>query len=87
MLTRAHEALQEVWLLADDLKMTKTALSLSYCLSFPQVSTVIPGIKTAEQVDQNTAGIEPIGDVTLQRLRLTYSTNLAQLVERMEKQG
>jgi aryl-alcohol dehydrogenase-like predicted oxidoreductase len=31
---------------------------LSYILSFPEISTVIPGIRTPEQVADNTNGLK-----------------------------
>ena len=35
----------------------KTQLALSYILSYDEVSTIIPGIRTPEQVGLNTNGI------------------------------
>jgi len=87
ILERALEALRDVWPLAENLNMTNTALSLSYCLSFPQISTVIPGIKTPGQVDQNTDDIRPVDRTTLECLRQIYTTKLTEVVELMEKQG
>ena len=36
--------------------MNKTQLALSYILSYDEVSTVIPGIRTATHAENNTEG-------------------------------
>jgi len=45
--------------------------ALRYCLSHPAVSTVIPGMRSTEQVDQNTAASDdgPLPPATLQALK------------------
>ncbi len=53
----ANLALQPVWDLCKNYDCTKTQLALSYILSYPEVSTIIPGIRTAKQVEQNTTGL------------------------------
>src|SRR5262245_17966273 len=40
------KALQPVWELCKKYNCTKTQLALSYILSYPEISTVIPGIRT-----------------------------------------
>jgi len=49
--------LQPVWKLCEKYQLTKTQLALSYILSYPEVSTVIPGIRTAQQAESNTNGL------------------------------
>ncbi len=53
----AAAALEPVWALGEKYHCSKTQLALSYVLSYPEVSVVIPGIRTAEQVADNTAGL------------------------------
>lgn len=53
----AAEALAPVWELCEKYNCTKTQLALSYILSYPEVSTLIPGIRTPEQVALNTTGL------------------------------
>lgn len=53
----ANSALQSIWELCSKYKCSKSRLALSYILSYPEVSTIIPGIRTAEQVEQNTSGL------------------------------
>ena len=53
----ANIALQPVWDLCSKYNCSKSQLALSYILSYTEVSTIIPGIRTAEQVEQNTNGL------------------------------
>lgn len=57
VVSTAATALEPVWKLCQKYNCTKTQLALSYILSYPQVSTIIPGIRTAVQVQQNTSGL------------------------------
>jgi len=52
--------LQAVWKLCKKYKVTKTQLALSYILSYPEISTVIPGIRTAQQAESNTNGFKQL---------------------------
>jgi aryl-alcohol dehydrogenase-like predicted oxidoreductase len=53
----SNNALKPVWDLCEKYNCSKTQLALSYILSYPEVSTVIPGIRTAKQVELNTTGL------------------------------
>jgi len=46
-----------VWELTEKYNISKTQLALSFILSYPEVSTIIPGIRTAEQAQNNTQGL------------------------------
>lgn len=48
---------QEVWPLAKKEHLTPTQLALGFILSYPEVSTIIPGIRTVKHVEQNTVGL------------------------------
>ncbi|HEY6062279.1 MAG TPA: aldo/keto reductase [Chitinophagaceae bacterium] len=50
-------ALAPVWKLCKKYNCNKTQLALSYILSYPEVSTVIPGIRTAAHAVSNTTGM------------------------------
>ncbi|MDZ7313010.1 MAG: aldo/keto reductase, partial [candidate division KSB1 bacterium] len=67
--------------------ISKTSLSLSFVLSFPEVSTVIPGIKTAEQAMENTTNIIQLQDEDMNFLRQLYRDKLCKLVDFMERIG
>lgn len=45
---------EHLWQLCEKYNITKTQLALSYVLSYPEVSTVIPGIRTPRHVEENT---------------------------------
>ena len=57
VIVASEKALEPVWALCKKYKCSKTALALSYILSYAGVSTVIPGIRTPEQVLDNTSGL------------------------------
>ncbi|WP_215225066.1 aldo/keto reductase [Echinicola shivajiensis] len=48
---------QKVQAMAEKYGTSLSSLALSYILSFPEISTVIPGIRTPEQVQLNTQGL------------------------------
>jgi aryl-alcohol dehydrogenase-like predicted oxidoreductase len=62
-------------------------LALSYILSYAEVSTVIPGIKTPEQAKLNTTGITRLSREDLDFIQNLYHEKFAVLMELMEKQG
>jgi aryl-alcohol dehydrogenase-like predicted oxidoreductase len=49
IIEQATDALQKVWPLAEQYHISRAALALSFILSFNEICTVIPGIRTAEQ--------------------------------------
>lgn len=57
IVTAVNQALAAVWELCNKYNCTKTQLALSYCLSYDEVSVVIPGIRTPEHVISNTSGL------------------------------
>ncbi|MGZ8538366.1 MAG: aldo/keto reductase [Flavisolibacter sp.] len=54
---KANKALEPVWQLCKKYGLNKTQLSLSYILSYDEVSTVIPGIRTATHAENNVEGL------------------------------
>ena len=58
-------------------EQTNTQIALRYCLSYPMLSTTIPGMLTEEHVDENTSssnyGI--FSDSQLQNFRIIYQKN------------
>lgn len=57
VIAASREALEPVWQLCSRYNATAEQLALSYVLSYPEVSTIIPGIRTAEQARLNTTGL------------------------------
>lgn len=73
VISAANSALEPVWELCNKYNITKTQLALSYVLSYTQVSTTIPGIRTPGHVAQNTTGL------------VTLSTQEIQMIEELGK--
>jgi len=82
-----NEALQPVWELCRRYDVSPAELSLSYILSHPEISTVIPGIRTPEQADQNTRRIVQLSDQDREFITGLYDTRFKPLVDMMKKQG
>lgn len=80
----SNHALKPVWSLCEKYSCTKTQLALSYILSYPEVSTIIAGIRTAEQVQLNTSGLfqlEP-GDVeAIEKLGANEFNSVMKLIQ------
>jgi aryl-alcohol dehydrogenase-like predicted oxidoreductase len=87
ILTESLDALREIWPLAERVKLSKTAFSLSYVASYPQISTIIPGIKTPEQARENTTDIRRLDDADRQAVESLYQKRFAAIVEMMQRQG
>lgn len=78
---------EKVWPIAEQERLTKTQLALSFILSFSEISTIIPGIRTPEHVVQNTTGLKSLGKENLEFLQSISETDWKQVVELMQKQG
>lgn len=69
VLRETLSALEPAWKLCEKYGITKAGLALSFVLSFPEVSTVIPGIKTPRQADLNTSDIVELAAEDKQQLQ------------------
>lgn len=87
ILASSLDVLEKAWPLCEKYGTTKTGLALSFILSFPEVSTVIPGIKTPNQVDLNTSGLVRLSAEDKQFLRSLYQQEFTPVLELMEKAG
>ena len=85
VLERAIDELTEVWELCDNYEISKTALSLSFILSFPQISTVIPGIKTPAQAIINSTDLIKLYKDDKNYLIELYETKLKHLLDFIEE--
>ena len=81
------KALEPVWELCNKYHLTKTELSLSYVLSYPQVSTVIPGIRTPEHVMQNTNNLQVLDDKDVKMIEDLGKTKFLEVMELIQLQG
>lgn len=84
---RAHNALEPVWALCEKYGTSMTALALSYVLSYPEVSTVIPGIRTPEHVAGNTTGLVELQAADRQLIESFNTTAFDDLMTLIEQKG
>jgi aryl-alcohol dehydrogenase-like predicted oxidoreductase len=80
-------ALAPVWELCDKYQCSKTQLALSYLLSYPEVSVIIPGIRTPEQVAGNTSGLFQLEEADLRMVESLGNTSFVTLMEQIKQQG
>lgn len=78
---------EEVWPLCKKYNTTASGLALSYILSYPEISTVIPGIRTPEHVALNTDHLVQIEEKDKLHLQQLYETHWLPVMGMMEKQG
>ncbi len=80
-----HFLEEDIWPLKDKYHIPATTFSLSFILSFPEISTVIPGIKTPEQALQNTHQLIQLDAEDIELLIQLYHQKFYKLVSLMEK--
>lgn len=78
---------QLIWPLCQKYGISKTSLALSYILSYDAVSTVIPGIRTAQHAIYNTTGIVQLSRHDVEIIEQAFDTHFARVVDLMEQQG
>ncbi|HVT83963.1 MAG TPA: aldo/keto reductase [Chitinophagaceae bacterium] len=83
----ANKALQPVWNLCGKYQMNKTQLALSFVLSYPQVSTLIAGIRTAAHAEANTTGLKKLDKADIRMIEQLGSTDFISIMEMIQKQG
>jgi aryl-alcohol dehydrogenase-like predicted oxidoreductase len=77
---------EKVWPIGEKEGLSKTGLALSYILSFPEISTVIPGIRTPMQVTDNTSRVKLLSAEDKNWLQ-NLATEWESVVQLMERQG
>jgi len=87
VISNAGEALKPVWDLCIKYGMTKTQLALSYVLSYPWVSTIIPGIRTPEHVMQNTTSLTRLDDADMKMIEDLGRAEFVPVMELIQTQG
>jgi aryl-alcohol dehydrogenase-like predicted oxidoreductase len=83
----SNNALKPVWDLCEKYNCSKTQLALSYILTYPGVSTIIAGIRTAEQVLLNTTGLFKLDDADRQMIEQLGKTDFVEVMNLIQKQG
>lgn len=76
--------LETVWELASKYNVTPAALSLSFDMSFAEVSTVIPGIKNIPQAIENAESIIKLNPEDKTTIIELYNKKLAYLLNELE---
>jgi len=88
IISKTNNILEEnVWMLCEKYNIGKASLALSFILSFDSVSTVIPGIRTAQHAIDNTTGIIRLDKNDVDHLTKLYNSDWKEIVDMMEKQG
>lgn len=83
----SNNALNPVWALCNKYNCSKTQLALSYILSYPEVSTIIAGIRTAEQVQLNTTSLFQLDNDDRLVIEQLGTTDFIQVMNLIQKQG
>jgi len=87
VIERANKALAPVWDLCRKYDCTKTQLALSYILSYPEISTIIPGIRTSEQAEQNVSGLFKLDSADLALIEKLGKTDFIEVMKLIQQQG
>ena len=88
LITATQEILHDkVMPLTEKYQTNLAGLALSFILSFPEVSVVIPGIRTPEQVAGNTAHLVKLEEADTQYLASLYKESWQPVMQLMEKIG
>lgn len=83
----SNAALQPVWELCNKYGCSKTQLALSYILSYPEVSVMIPGIRTPNHVLGNTTGLFILDESDRKTIEEMGEDVLFSIMEMIQKQG
>jgi aryl-alcohol dehydrogenase-like predicted oxidoreductase len=83
----ANSALESVWQLCKKYGVNKTELALSYILSYDEVSTVIPGIRTVAHAESNTTGLVRLEEEDRELIERFGTGNFVPVMEMIQKQG
>ncbi len=87
ILERSLEDLEPIWEIAEKHNIPKTSLSLSYILYHPEISTVIPGIKTPDQAIKNTSNLIHLKKEDKDKVCSVYDNRFTSLLNYMEQAG
>jgi len=80
-------ALAPLWQLCEKYNCTKTQLSLSYVLSYDEVLTIIPGIRTIAHAESNTAGLVRLEKADRELIEQFGSNSFVPVMKMIQEQG
>ncbi len=87
VLERSLTALEPVWEIAVKYNADPDLFALSFMLNYPEVSTVIPGIRTKEQAISNAKDICELSETDMDILNEMYEYQFKSLLLFMEERG
>ncbi len=87
IINASKNALAPVWELCKKYDCAKTQLALSYILSYPEISTVIPGIRSSRQATDNTTGLFRLYDTDKTLIEKMVETSLVPVMQLIQQQG
>jgi aryl-alcohol dehydrogenase-like predicted oxidoreductase len=81
VLHNSLEKLKPVWEIREKYNISKTSFALSFVASHPEVSTIIPGIKTVEQAEENVKDIIALEKNDMDKIHSMYKSDFEQLMK------
>lgn len=87
VLEQSLKDLELVWPIAEKYEIGLPSFALSFILSHPEVSTVIPGIKTPEQAISNATDSITLKEADMNRLHELYKDRFENLLQLMKEKG
>ena len=87
VLEQSFKDLELVWPIAEKYEIGLPSFALSFILSHPEVSTVIPGIKTPEQAISNATDSITLKEADMNRLHELYKDRFENLLQLMKEKG
>lgn len=86
-IAQANQELDPIYQMTNKYGTSPAGFALSYILSYPQISTVIPGMKNPDQVQGNVDRLISISAEDLASIELMYKTDFQALVQQMTALG
>ncbi len=83
----SNNSLKPVWALCEKYNCSKTQLALSYILSYREVSTIIAGIRSTEQVQQNTTGLFRLEEADRLMIEHLGQSDFIDVMKLIQQQG
>ncbi len=87
LLDHAIDALFPVWEMAYQYHLTPAQLAFGFILSHPEISTIIPGMRTPRQVIENSQDALKLNEKDLDFLHHYFKSDLFHLLEEMKQLG
>jgi len=80
VLHQSLKKLEPVWEIQQNYNISRTSFALSFAASHPEVSTIIPGIKTTKQAEENTKDITELKKEDMDKLHALYFSSFKELM-------